>query len=90
MYGKIPSRNFEVRDDRMVKHRIDRRALAKTITWRFVATGTTILVAFIFTGSLLISLEIGGLEMILKLLFYSLHERVWDRPKTKSDEMSVP
>ena len=75
----------------MVRVTIDRRALAKTITWRFVATGTTILVAFIFTGSLIISLEIGSVEMILKLFFYYLHERSWDRVKlrTKTEEVTM-
>jgi uncharacterized membrane protein len=84
-YLKIQSEGFL-----MVKLTLNRRALAKTITWRFVATGTTILVAFIFTGSLIISLEIGSVEMILKLLFYYLHERAWDKPKTKPEEISLP
>ncbi|MFW9843108.1 MAG: DUF2061 domain-containing protein [Candidatus Thorarchaeota archaeon] len=72
----------------MTKSRIDRRALAKTLSWRFVATATTILIAFILTGSLLISLEIGSLEVILKTIFYYLHERCWDRVKYGKDEMS--
>ncbi len=59
--------------------KIDRRAFAKTLTWRFIATATTIFVAFIFTGSLVISLEIGSLEVILKTIFYYLHEKTWDR-----------
>ncbi len=58
---------------------IDRRAFAKTLTWRFIATVTTICVAFIFTGSLVISLEIGSLEVILKTMFYYLHERIWGK-----------
>jgi len=69
----------------MVRLTADRRALAKTVTWRFVATTTTILVAFIFTGSLVISLEIGSVEMILKLFFYYLHERSWDRVKLATE-----
>ena len=59
--------------------KIDRRAFGKTMTWRFIATVTTIFVAFIFTGSLLISLEIGSVEVILKTIFYYLHEKTWDR-----------
>jgi len=70
----------------MTRSRIDRRALAKTLTWRFIATSTTILVAFIFTGSLLISLEIGSLEVILKTIFYYLHEKGWDRVDLGKDE----
>ena len=70
----------------MTRSRIDRRALAKTLTWRFIATSTTILVAFIFTGSLLISLEIVSLEVILKTIFYYLHEKGWDRVGFGKDE----
>jgi uncharacterized membrane protein len=68
-----------MRDLKMVKMTVERRALFKTITWRIVATVTTIIVAFIFTGSVVISLEIGAVEMILKLFFYYIHERSWDR-----------
>ena len=70
----------------MVPVTVERRALLKTITWRFVATATTILVAFIFTGSLIISLEIGSVEMILKLFFYYLHERAWDKVDVISEK----
>ncbi len=59
--------------------KIDRRVFTKTLTWRFIATATTIFVAFIFTGSLVISLEIGSVEVILKTIFYYLHEKTWER-----------
>ncbi len=54
------------------------RSLAKTISWRIVATLTTILLVFVFTGNLAISLNVGGLEIILKTVIYYLHERVWN------------
>jgi uncharacterized membrane protein len=69
--------------------KIDRRSLAKTVTWRLVATSTTILVAFIFTGSVVISLEIGSVEMILKLVFYYFHERTWDKVGIEREESVV-
>ena len=71
----------------MTKSKIDRRSLAKTLTWRFIATTTTIFVAFILTGSLVISLEIGSLEVILKTIFYYLHEKGWERVDYGKDEM---
>ena len=71
----------------MTKSRIDRRALAKTLTWRFFATATTILIAFIFTGSFVVSLGIGTLEVILKTILYYIHEKVWDRVGFARDEM---
>lgn len=63
----------------MVSEKIDRRAAKKTVTWRVIATTTTIGVALLFTGSVEISLGIGIVETILKMIFYYLHEKSWDR-----------
>ncbi len=69
--------------------KIDRRAFSKTLTWRFIATVTTIFVAFIFTGSLVISLEIGSVEVILKTIFYYLHEKTWERTEFGKEEIVI-
>ncbi len=69
--------------------KIDRRVFTKTLTWRFIATATTIFVAFIFTGSLVISLEIGSVEVILKTIFYYLHEKTWERTEFGKEEIIV-
>jgi uncharacterized membrane protein len=58
---------------------IDWRAVAKALTWRVLATATTIGVAFAFTGSVEISLGIGTIEVILKLVFYYFHEKAWEK-----------
>lgn len=54
------------------------RSLLKTISWRIVATSTTILLVFLFTGSLVISVGVGSLEVLLKIVIYYLHERIWN------------
>jgi uncharacterized membrane protein len=54
------------------------RSLVKAISWRIIATLTTILLVFIFTGNLILSGSIGFLELILKTLIYYIHERVWN------------
>jgi adenylylsulfate kinase len=54
-----------------------RRTLAKTMTWRIMATLTTALLVFLFTGDFTLALEVGALEVIVKLLLYYLHERGW-------------
>jgi len=56
-----------------------KRSLAKTISWRVVATTITMLLVFLVTGQLLISLGIGFIELFVKMLAYYLHERVWDK-----------
>ncbi len=55
------------------------RSFVKSISWRIIATLTTILLVFIFTQNWVISVEVGGLEIIMKIFLYYLHERVWDR-----------
>lgn len=67
------------------------RSLAKTLTWRLVATTDTFLLALIFTGNPLTALSIGGLEVFTKMLWYYLHERAWlfvGRPKKVPQSLS--
>jgi adenylylsulfate kinase len=53
------------------------RSLTKAITWRIIATLTTIVLVYIFFGRLELAAALGGLEVLLKLLFNFLHERAW-------------
>jgi adenylylsulfate kinase len=54
-----------------------RRAVAKGITWRVIASGTTMGLAYLFTGSLETMATVGAAEITLKFLFYYGHERLW-------------
>ena len=54
------------------------RSLLKAISWRIVATLTTTLLVFIFTGDLVISSGVGVSEFLLKIFIYYVHERVWN------------
>lgn len=56
-----------------------KRHILKTITWRIVATLATILIVLAFTGNLELSLGAGGVEIIIKMILYYLHERIWYR-----------
>ena len=56
-----------------------RRSVAKAITWRIVATSTTMAIVFGFTGKLLLAGGIGIVESLSKILFYYTHERLWSR-----------
>ena len=59
------------------------RSILKAITWRLIATGTTFTLAFfIFSGTgcedvLQKSSIVAGLELVIKLAIYYLHERAW-------------
>jgi uncharacterized membrane protein len=53
------------------------RHVAKTITWRIIASGTTLALALIFAVPMETATTIVLVGFFLKMLFYYLHERVW-------------
>ncbi len=55
------------------------RSLLKGITWRAVATLTTIAIAWLVIGDVTAALKIGLIEVFAKIGIYYLHERVWAR-----------
>ena len=57
--------------------RNNKRHILKTITWRITGTIDTMILAWIISGNALMGLKIGFAEVITKMLFYYLHERVW-------------
>ena len=56
-----------------------KRTLIKTITWRIIALTTTIVVVYLYSGDAKESLGIGIVANSFKMLFYYVHERVWNR-----------
>ena len=63
------------------------RSIAKTISWRFWATMTTVALVFLFVGQTTVALSVGGLEVVLKLILYFVHERMWNRIKFGKHEI---
>lgn len=55
------------------------RSLVKAYIYRCCGTLTTIIISYIITGQIVVSLAIGFTEMILKPFIYWAHERVWSR-----------
>jgi len=62
-----------------------RRSLAKTLTWRVLATSDTFLIAWLITGQLDWAGTIAGIEVLTKMFLYYGHERVWDKIKWERD-----
>ena len=54
-----------------------RRSIAKAISWRLIATTITAWIAFMIWGSASGAMKIGAADLVLKLLTYYLHERIW-------------
>jgi len=57
------------------------RSIFKTISWRIVATLTTIAIVFAFVGRISIAAGVGGIEVVAKLILYFFHERLWNKLK---------
>ena len=55
------------------------RTVIKALTWRAIATTTTMALAYYATGSLAIAGAIGAADVVIKLFFYYCHERAWGR-----------
>jgi len=55
----------------------NKRSIVKGISWRVVATTTTIIIVYIFFGRLDLAIAAGLLESILKVGLYWAHERAW-------------
>ena len=53
------------------------RSIIKALSWRFIATVVTFLVAWFLTGTVNVALKIGFLDTSIKLAAYYLHERAW-------------
>lgn len=55
------------------------RSVAKAFSWRVFGTLVTTALVFVFTRRLVLSLAVGGIEFLAKLVLFWLHERIWDR-----------
>ncbi len=55
----------------------NKRSIAKGISWRIIATGTTIVIIYVFFGRLDLAIAAGLIESVLKIGLYWAHERAW-------------
>ncbi len=55
----------------------NQRSIVKGISWRVVATTTTIIIVYVFFGRLDLAIAAGMIETVLKVGLYWIHERAW-------------
>jgi uncharacterized membrane protein len=53
------------------------RSILKAVSWRTLGTLDTFAISWFMTGKVAIAGSIAGLEIITKIAWYYLHERVW-------------
>jgi adenylylsulfate kinase len=57
------------------------RSIIKGVTWRLIASATTMTVVYIATGDLALVASVGAIDVVAKIFFYYLHERTWGKVK---------
>jgi adenylylsulfate kinase len=55
------------------------RSVVKGISWRVVATTTTIIIVYVFFGRLDLAIAAGLIETVLKVALYWGHEKIWQK-----------
>ena len=63
----------------IVSTRFIKKYITKTISYRLLSTALSILVMWIITGNIKISIVFGSVELIIKPLIYFLHEIAWHK-----------
>jgi len=53
------------------------RSILKAISYRLLAAIATTTIVFVFTRKLILSLGVGLVESVAKILCYYIHERAW-------------
>ena len=53
------------------------RSVLKAVSWRVLATLTTMVIAYIVIGDIRDALKIGAVEVVAKMFIYYFHERAW-------------
>lgn len=55
----------------------NKRHLLKTLSWRFVGSLDTFLLAWLISGNPITGMKIGIAEVLTKMVLYYFHERIW-------------
>ncbi|KKN39907.1 hypothetical protein LCGC14_0738770 [marine sediment metagenome] len=55
------------------------KSIQKAVTWRIVASLLTLLIVFVFTQEIKVSIGVAIAEIMLKFSAYYFHERAWNR-----------
>jgi uncharacterized membrane protein len=53
------------------------RSISKAISYRVLAAIATTTIVFVFTRRIVLSISVGLVESIVKMICYYLHERAW-------------
>ncbi len=68
------------------------RSIAKAVSYRLLGSAATVMIFYFMSGDAKMSLGAGGLDTVVKIGMYFLHERLWERisfGKPKAPEYEI-
>lgn len=57
------------------------RSIVKAYSYRICGSLTTVIISYLVTGHIVMSMTIGATELFIKPFIYWCHERVWNNIK---------
>jgi uncharacterized membrane protein len=58
-----------------------KRSVVKALTYRFWQSANTFLISLVITGKLDMAAAIVSIEVVVKIIIYFFHERIWSKIK---------
>ena len=65
------------------------RSVLKSLSWRIIASLTTMIISFFVTHSFKFAASIGLIEVVSKIMLYYFHERAWNLFELSSRSRSL-
>jgi len=63
------------------------RSLAKAVSWRFFGNLISFIIIYELTHKAKLALIASGIELVVKIVLYYYHERVWNKVKWGRDDL---
>ena len=57
----------------------NKRSITKALTWRALASLATFIISYIVTGNIAAATGIASVQVVVNLILYYVHERVWNK-----------
>ena len=57
----------------------NKRSITKALTWRALASLATFIISYIVTGNFAAATGIASVQVVVNLILYYVHERVWNK-----------
>jgi uncharacterized membrane protein len=59
----------------------NKRSIIKALTYRFWQSANTFLISLVVTGKIDMAAAIVSIEVVVKIVIYFFHERIWSKIK---------